>query len=162
MKLSSLALAIGLALGSASAFAEVSGLDLSDGTAGFENTPPSGMFSDIYTFTLGTPFSFSSSITSVANGSKNLNFTSITLTGTPMPLSFTQALGDPFELWTLSTGVLAAGSYAITLSGTNSVSPASYGGNVSVSAVPEPETYALMFAGIGVIGFVAARRSRRG
>lgn len=31
-------------------------------------------------------------------------------------------------------------------------------GNFSVTAVPEPETYALMLAGLGVLGFVARRR----
>ncbi len=37
-----------------------------------------------------------------------------------------------------------------------------YGGptldNISVTAVPEPQTYALMLAGLGVIGYVARRR----
>ncbi|MBL8315072.1 MAG: FxDxF family PEP-CTERM protein [Rubrivivax sp.] len=39
----------------------------------------------------------------------------------------------------------------------------SFGGSldaVSLTAVPEPETYAMMLAGIGVVGFVAARRRR--
>ncbi len=31
-------------------------------------------------------------------------------------------------------------------------------GSVSVTAVPEPETYALLLAGLGVVGFVARRR----
>ena len=30
--------------------------------------------------------------------------------------------------------------------------------NVSVTAVPEPETYALFIAGLGLMGFVARRR----
>ena len=37
----------------------------------------------------------------------------------------------------------------------------SYGGSrdaVSVTAVPEPETYALMLAGLGAVGFIARRR----
>jgi hypothetical protein len=33
--------------------------------------------------------------------------------------------------------------------------------NISVATVPEPETYALMFAGLGVVGVVARRRSQR-
>ena len=32
--------------------------------------------------------------------------------------------------------------------------------NVSVTAVPEPETYALMLAGLGLIGFSVRRRVR--
>jgi hypothetical protein len=30
-----------------------------------------------------------------------------------------------------------------------------------VAVIPEPETYALMLAGIGALGFVARRRQRR-
>jgi hypothetical protein len=30
--------------------------------------------------------------------------------------------------------------------------------NLQVSAIPEPETYALMLAGLGALGFVAKRR----
>ena len=30
--------------------------------------------------------------------------------------------------------------------------------NVGVAAVPEPETYAMMLAGLGLMGFVARRR----
>ncbi len=33
-----------------------------------------------------------------------------------------------------------------------------YGNNGTVSAVPEPEAYALMLAGLGVVGFMVARR----
>lgn len=39
-----------------------------------------------------------------------------------------------------------------------SVAAGSFSGTLSVTAVPEPETYALMLAGLGVIGFTAARR----
>jgi hypothetical protein len=33
--------------------------------------------------------------------------------------------------------------------------------NISVAVVPEPETYALMLAGLGAVGVVARRRARR-
>ncbi len=48
--------------------------------------------------------------------------------------------------------------FSLTLVGATTNSKANYSGELSVTAVPEPETYALMLAGIGAIGFVARRR----
>ena len=42
----------------------------------------------------------------------------------------------------------------------NSTSNGSYKGFVTITAVPEPASLALMFAGIGMIGFVGSRRKR--
>ena len=58
---------------------------------------------------------------------------------------------------TFSFTGLSAGSYFLTYVG---VGTGSYGGTLEVTAVPEPETYALMLAGLGMVGFMAARRSR--
>jgi hypothetical protein len=33
-------------------------------------------------------------------------------------------------------------------------------GKVSIAPVPEPETWAMMAAGLGLVGFAARRRSR--
>lgn len=35
-----------------------------------------------------------------------------------------------------------------------------FNGSISVSAVPEPETYAMMLGGLGLLGFVARRKNR--
>jgi hypothetical protein len=60
-------------------------------------------------------------------------------------------------------GLLPLGTYTIVVTGTGITgSTASYGGNVVATPVPEPETYAMMLAGLGAIGFLVARRRNRG
>jgi hypothetical protein len=62
----------------------------------------------------------------------------------------------------LTFAASAGGSYYLSVIGlTNGSLGGIYNGAISVSAVPEPETYALMLAGIGMIGFMAARRRDR-
>ena len=50
---------------------------------------------------------------------------------------------------------LTAGTYQIVF---KRASDAAFTGAFTVAAVPEPETYALMLAGLGLIGFTARRR----
>jgi hypothetical protein len=47
--------------------------------------------------------------------------------------------------------------FTLTLSGLAGAK-AAYSGELSVTAVPEPQTYALLLAGLGVMGLVARRR----
>ncbi|MDC6169562.1 MULTISPECIES: FxDxF family PEP-CTERM protein [unclassified Roseateles] len=60
-----------------------------------------------------------------------------------------------------SFGSLAAGEYFYTVSA--KVAPGALAGtyqlNSQLAPVPEPETYALMLAGLAAVGFVARRRS---
>jgi hypothetical protein len=64
------------------------------------------------------------------------------------------------DVWTISSSNLAAGNYYLQVSG-NLVgnTAAAFGGAISMAApVPEPETYGMMLAGLGVLGFLARRR----
>lgn len=51
------------------------------------------------------------------------------------------------------------GTYVLTISGTTGAVATGYTATIgTVAAVPEPETYALMLAGVALIGFVGSRR----
>jgi hypothetical protein len=54
---------------------------------------------------------------------------------------------------------LAAGQYHIDFYGTTAgLNGGTYSASVSLAPVPEPETYAMMLAGLGALGFMARRR----
>ena len=53
---------------------------------------------------------------------------------------------------------LAAGNYAFAVTGQAQAAGGKYGVSINVSPVPEPETYAMMLAGLAALGFLARRR----
>jgi hypothetical protein len=147
-------------------------LDLTDGSGFFGDTFAAGnsgaTFDDHFTFTVEgtTGWNFDAIISSISRTAD----TGLDITG----LSLYNASGDSLitagtridtgtgaiDVWTLSSDNLAAGNYYLAVSG-NLVSDGagSFGGAVSMAApVPEPETYGMMLAGLGVVGFLARRR----
>ena len=126
-----------------------------------------GPFSDIFTFTLpaslGTGFSllncpvgglFNTMLTSASlfrntDGALFNSDDTMVRSGsvTPAGISFTN-------------GASAAGTYYLNVTGIATGSQGGlYNGAISVAAVPEPETYAMLLAGLGVMGFIARRRN---
>jgi hypothetical protein len=53
---------------------------------------------------------------------------------------------------------LAAGAYSFAVTGKANVGGGKYGVSIAVTPVPEPETYAMMLAGLAALGFLARRR----
>ena len=81
-------------------------------------------------------------------------------------LSYSRASSDPFSSFSLSFTPAASGSFALSF---QNVSGDNFGAlldNVSVtssgtpSPIPEPQTYALMLAGLALVGCAARRRGR--
>ena len=132
-------------------------------TASF-STSVSGTFTDFWTFNVVAPgASAAASATNIAfNGAGGI--TSFAGLLSTVNLTGTSTVNPPVIVSVLSgfTGTLSPGAYSLRISGTTGTGGASYGGNVVLTPVPEPETYALMLAGLGVVGFVAARRRNRG
>lgn len=58
-------------------------------------------------------------------------------------------------------GPLAAGNYRVDISGVTAVDRSQYIATVAALPVPEPETYAMMLAGLALVGAVARRRVKK-
>lgn len=108
-------------------------------------------FFETYAFTLGT-------LSNV-----QATFASSNILGA---VSLYKADMTPLDSWAVGgaqfsgsdSWTLAAGSYFYGVSGTGM--SGSYSLTSTVAAVPEPETYAMLAAGLGIVGFVASRRRR--
>ena len=127
-----------------------------------------GPFSDIFTFTLpangGSGYSVSNF--TLLPGMYGTALTTLTLMSNADGILFN---GDDTFVSSsstpggasigLSVSAQAAGNYYINVTGiTTAPAGGIYTGAISVTAVPEPETYAMMLAGLAALGFLARRR----
>ncbi len=75
------------------------------------------------------------------------------------PLVLTLKLGQAWSAYYFANGVAAGDlAYTVNLADTRGLGLSHASLFTNVPAVPEPQTYALMLAGLGVMGFLARRR----
>lgn len=128
------------------------------------------VFSDVYSFDVGSA-GLATTIAFEADASKfpdagNLSFSFNYLALTDATFNAIAFDVDGSDGWSLSLVPLSgAGTYRVVVDGrvSGAIDPAVPGAYIgaiatSVAAIPEPSTYALMFAGLGAIGLVARRR----
>ncbi len=131
-------------------------------TASIGNTPDIGAFTDIYTFVNpATPNStaYGTLINTSFMGYSNVTFTWADLNGIPLlttavpwgPITFNAATLLPSSV---------TGPLTLTVSGMSN--GGSYGGDINLlmAPVPEPETYAMMLGGLGIMAMLARRRKQ--
>ncbi|MDT7835944.1 FxDxF family PEP-CTERM protein [Aquabacterium sp. OR-4] len=147
MKLKSIVAAATLVLAGTSSFAATMPLGTLTEDASLIGGSGTGLFTLNYSFSLA-------SLSDVLGGISSF---------TPN-VSTAATISDGSVTWTdgnaadgFSFAGLAAGSYTLTISAFSAVK-APIGGYISASPVPEPETYAMMLAGLGAVGFLASRR----
>jgi PEP-CTERM motif len=167
MKLKQIAAASLVALGASSAFAAANVSEdsfIDEGSFVFTfaaSAIPSNQ--TLFTFSLDTNDFFFDDyfmspmdyfVTGGISGAK-YSITSVTLDGTPwMPTT-----GSDIDLGIKNVG--PGSELIIKVTGNKAGAGANFNGQLVLTPVPEPETYALMLAGLGVVGFVAARRRQR-
>lgn len=165
-----LTLWLGLAAGSANAVVTevtLSG-NYTTGYAGTFGQVVSGAFNSIYSFAMPVATSGGGASNTISlDNNRSFSFSAFNLysaynevTNTLSGLISTGTFSTvaPLEIASLNFSSLAApATYYLNVIG-SATTTASYAGNINISPVPEPETYAMMLAGLGLIGFSARRR----
>ncbi|MRW93066.1 PEP-CTERM sorting domain-containing protein [Duganella sp. FT80W] len=133
---------------------------------------------DLTGITLGKTYSWTAlEGDGILSGGKDV-ITFSGLTGT-YKISVTVSAQEPLTLSTLSNLSGVAGSvvngeyvfysskytglspYVLTLVGAANGTDADYSGTFKVTAVPEPETYAMLLGGLALVGAVARRKAKK-
>ncbi|WP_348696947.1 FxDxF family PEP-CTERM protein [Duganella fentianensis] len=161
-----LALSASAAFAATPVFVDTISFDSDTHTASFASAPGTGDFHEYWSLDV-LPYALnlvSGSVGSAAGLNMKISFSN----GGSAPVyiddgvnhfDFVQSSSDA-QTYALSGFTLQAGKqYTLHLVGHSDNDSLLYSGELSLAApVPEPETYAMLFAGLGLIGFAARRR----
>ena len=148
MKFKQLAIASAIALASTGSFAAYGDIVFTDSFSGTFNSAGAGSIVwDAGNLAAGV-YNFEASVTSTGNISISKGMFN------------SDGLGNLTSKIIYGSGAFGGGNMQVSFDFLSGAKPGgSYGGALTItSAVPEPETYALMLAGLGVMGFIAMRR----
>jgi hypothetical protein len=130
-------------------------------------------FSDVFTFNVGTPFDAAASVTSSylnTPQTKDLLITGFSLyrydpatmaiLGTAIAgINETGFGSNPTDSWSLSAYGLGSGYYALKVDGqVMGAGGGAFGGDLTISPVPEPQAWAMLLAGLGLFGVAVSRK----
>lgn len=123
-------------------------------------------FIDMYAFDVAGAASLTANLYSNAGNAKvGLDITGFSLYAADGTLvgNGTQVSTGKFDHWTLDLPGVAAGSgYYVAVTGSvMSQAAGHYTGDVTISPVPEPATYAMLLGGMALLGVAARRRSQQ-
>lgn len=129
----------------------------------FDTSQSGQTFAENFTFSNSAAATATSAVISIALGNSSaLDITGFTLSGNGQAWSGTKSVVGGTQYFTLRASNIAAGDYTLAVNGTVTGSAGgSFGGNISVAAVPEASTGAMMLGGLALVGLAALRRRRR-
>lgn len=170
MKITKLAVALLVALGTAGAQAATYNIGTLGPTAAVGTNTVAGSFSDILNFSITSPYALAAGavmdvpLSFTMPGGSTLTLADITGLTASLYNGFnaggsmisTQGPNDYLSM----SGVLDPGSYSLKIAGTGTGMGGAgyYTYTAFAQAVPEPESYAMFLAGLGLLGAAARRR----
>jgi|CXWL01.1.fsa_nt_gi hypothetical protein len=174
-KLLAAAVALSFSLGMGAAHADTTtAITFNSNVFGYDSTfghavTDAAPFLDHWTFQAVTPMTGTGGA-SVISGwnnlfTNNVDLASIqlidTTTSLPVPVTaLAPSLGGVFAATSWNVNLVNGHNYDFQVAGM--LAPenltGSYSGNLHISPIPEPETYAMLLIGLGIVGFSARRR----
>ena len=127
--------------------------------ASFWNTGVASSFDDWINFSIPSDSSGNGASNLISLGGSGLAFSAFNLYESTVLIATGITSGSSSYL--SFTGGAVPGNYSLNIAGfkINTLASASYAGNITISPVPEPETYAMLVVGLGLLGFSARRRN---